>query len=192
MLKFCGKCNKETEHYKCGGCKPCTLARTAKYRKENPEKDRARKAKYRATKIDAEKERSRKAKFLAENIDKERERKRRYSAENRKKERERYAKYRSANPEKIRTHVINRRARKKMVGGKLSFNIVERMFRLQKGKCVCCGQLLGSDFHIDHIMPLALGGPNTDENIQLLRSECNLQKNAKHPIDFMQKRGFLL
>ena len=38
----------------------------------------------------------------------------------------------------------------------------------------------------------ALGGLNADSNMQLLRAECNLQKSAKHPVDFMQSRGFLL
>lgn len=56
----------------------------------------------------------------------------------------------------------------------------------------CCGLPLGDNYHIDHIMPLALGGSNTDDNIQLLRQRCNNQKCAKHPVDFMQSRGFLL
>ena len=46
--------------------------------------------------------------------------------------------------------------------------------------------------HLDHIMPLALGGSNTDDNIQLLRARCNLQKRAKHPVDFMRERGYLI
>jgi 5-methylcytosine-specific restriction endonuclease McrA len=45
---------------------------------------------------------------------------------------------------------------------------------------------------MDHIVPLISGGTNTDDNIQLMRSRCNQQKSAKHPIDFMQSRGFLL
>jgi 5-methylcytosine-specific restriction endonuclease McrA len=51
---------------------------------------------------------------------------------------------------------------------------------------------LGDNYHLDHIVPLAIGGTNTDDNIQLLRQKCNQQKSAKHPIDFMQSRGFLL
>lgn len=46
--------------------------------------------------------------------------------------------------------------------------------------------------HLDHIVPVAMGGPNIDENIQLLRQRCNNQKHSKHPVDFMQQRGFLL
>ena len=74
----------------------------------------------------------------------------------------------------------------------LSVGLSAKLFKLQKGKCPCCKQPLGDDYHLDHKMPLALGGTNTDENMQLLRSICNLQKHAKHPVDFMQERGYLL
>lgn len=84
------------------------------------------------------------------------------------------------------------RARKRDVGGKLTAGLAARLFKLQQGKCPCCGRPLGRDYHLDHILPLALGGPNEDWNIQLLRRRCNSQKHAKHPIDFMQQRGFLL
>ena len=97
------------------------------------------------------------------------------------------------NPEACRINEQNRRARKRENGGKLSKGLAERLFKLQRGKCACgCRQALGSDYHMDHIMPLALGGSNTDDNIQLLRSTCNQQKHSKHPIDFMRQRGYLL
>ncbi|MDD5084228.1 MAG: HNH endonuclease [Candidatus Moranbacteria bacterium] len=84
-----------------------------------------------------------------------------------------------------------RRALKQQSGGTLSKGLPEKLYQLQRGKCPCCRQPLGKDFHMDHIMPLALGGSNEDSNIQLLRKTCNLQKQAKHPVDFMQSRGFL-
>lgn len=99
----------------------------------------------------------------------------------------------AANPEARRIRCQNRRARKREAGGKLSKGLTDRLFKLQKGKCACgCKQPLGDDYHLDHIMPIILGGVNEDWNIQLLRSLCNQQKHAKHPIDFMQQRGFLL
>jgi len=100
------------------------------------------------------------------------------------------AAYLAKNGHLRRVYEQNRRFRKN--GGKLSPDIVQRLFSLQKGKCPCCLKPLGDDYHLDHKMPLALGGSNTDDNMQLLRGECNLQKNAKHPIDFMQSKGFLL
>lgn len=100
--------------------------------------------------------------------------------------------WRAENIEASRVIHHNRRARKRGNGGELSKDISERLHKLQRGKCACCKRPLRSDFHRDHIMPLALGGTNTDDNIQLLCPPCNLQKHVKHPVDFMQQRGFLL
>lgn len=100
--------------------------------------------------------------------------------------------HRQENPDLYRIYRQNRRSRKMASGGVLSSGLADKLFALQKGQCACCGQPLGNDYHLDHIMPLALGGPNTDKNMQLLRAKCNQKKGSKHPIDFMQSRGFLL
>ena len=97
-----------------------------------------------------------------------------------------------ANHEKRRIYWHNRRARKLSNGGILSKDLSDKLFKQQKGKCACCYEPLGSNYHLDHIMPLALGGKNEDWNIQLLRAECNSRKGAKHPIVYMQEKGFLL
>ena len=86
----------------------------------------------------------------------------------------------------------NRRARKISAGGSLSKGLAEKLLILQKGKCPCCRLPLYDDYHMDHIIPLALGGSNTDDNIQLLHGLCNRQKHSKNPIDFMQSRGYLI
>jgi len=101
-------------------------------------------------------------------------------------------KWYAKNPESRRIHAHNRRARALEAGGQLSNGLAQKLFKLQKGKCPCCAQPLGENYHLDHKMPLALGGTNTDDNMQLLRQRCNNQKHAKHPVDFMQERGFLL
>ncbi len=85
----------------------------------------------------------------------------------------------------------NRRA-KKAAGGDLPVDIVPKLLELQKGKCACCAKPLKGLYHLDHIMPISRGGENTERNVQLLLPQCNMQKNAKDPIDFMQSRGFLL
>jgi 5-methylcytosine-specific restriction endonuclease McrA len=102
------------------------------------------------------------------------------------------AAWRKANPEALRILTQNRRAKKRANGGTLSSGLSAKLFKLQRGKCACCGLPLGDDFHLDHVFPSALGGPNIDDNMQLLRKRCNLQKRAQHPVDFMQSRGFLL
>jgi len=52
--------------------------------------------------------------------------------------------------------------------------------------------LLTKFIEVDHIYPIALGGTNEGSNLQLLCRFCNRSKGAKHPVDYMQKRGFLL
>jgi len=101
-------------------------------------------------------------------------------------------KWKKENIDKRRIQDQNRKARKRNQLTRLSRGLVKRLLELQNGKCACCGVPLGGKFHLDHIMPLALGGKHEDKNMQLLTSKCNLSKHAKHPIDFMQERGFLL
>lgn len=100
--------------------------------------------------------------------------------------------YRKANPDRVKA-TKKRYNENKIARGKLSPYLYVKLFKLQKGMCACCGKLLdGVGDHMDHKMPLALGGTNTDDNIQLLHQRCNNQKSSKHPIDFMQSMGFLL
>lgn len=100
--------------------------------------------------------------------------------------------YRAANPHRHKVYDQNKRVARARANGRLSMGLVQKLFRLQRGMCPCCTQALGDNYHLDHKMPLALGGTNTDDNMQLLRAVCNMQKHAKHPVDFMQSRGFLL
>jgi hypothetical protein len=44
------------------------------------------------------------------------------------------------------------------------------------GKCVKCGSK--QTLHFDHVIPVSMGGGNTEQNIQLLCERCNLQKGA--------------
>ncbi len=107
--------------------------------------------------------------------------------------RQRSARWKRENPQIVAVQRQRRRARKAGCGGELSKDIVQRLTKLQRGLCACCGtDLKKSGHHLDHQMPLALGGSNTDDNMQLLCPSCNSSKHAKHPVDFMQQRGYLL
>lgn len=129
-------------------------------------------------------------------------------AETRREEKREYAKaYRAANPEKAKAAVaawyaanpdamkikkINRRARLKQ-GGHLSVGITAKLMALQRGLCASCRcDLKTAGHHVDHIMPLAREGSNTDDNVQLLCPPCNLEKSAKHPLDWAKENGRLL
>jgi 5-methylcytosine-specific restriction endonuclease McrA len=63
---------------------------------------------------------------------------------------------------------------------------------LQRGRCAVCRVDLGRGKHLDHVIPLAAGGRHEVGNFQWLCPSCNLAKSAKHPVEFMQSRGFLL
>ena len=86
-----------------------------------------------------------------------------------------------------------RRAAKKNQLGVVSKNIVEKLMRSQKSLCINCkADLTRSGYHIDHIMPLSLGGIHADENLQLLCPTCNIKKHNKHPIAWANENGRLL
>lgn len=219
-VKFCKKCQCETERYKDGHCRPCANRRSAAHRKENPDmakrqksawsannkeqisaqkaayyaknRDRIRAAQNKNAKINPERKSATNAKWKADNKERIRLATVQRNQEKREVIRSQNSAWKKANPEAVKIYKQNRRARKRSNGGVLSRGLSEKLFTLQRAKCACCGLPLGDNYHLDHIMPLALGGSNTDDNIQLLRQRCNNQKYSKHPIDFMQERGFLL
>jgi 5-methylcytosine-specific restriction endonuclease McrA len=85
-----------------------------------------------------------------------------------------------------------RRARKAGSGGSFTKKQVLELLVKQKYLCISCRTSIKKKYHADHVVPLALGGSNMIENIQLLCPPCNLTKAAKNPVDFMQSKGYLL
>lgn len=97
--------------------------------------------------------------------------------------------YRKKNPERVREWHQNRRCRKV---GRLPWGTLGRIGELQRWKCAICRSSIKGKYHVDHIEPIAKGGKHEPKNIQLLCPPCNLRKNAKDPIDYMQEIGRLL
>jgi 5-methylcytosine-specific restriction endonuclease McrA len=171
MKKFCKRCNCESERYEDKRCITCTLARNAAWAKQN--------------------------------ADKKNEISRKWNELNRYKKREINAAYRAVKNEVIkqkrklqrqqdpsieRVKSATRKALKLGNGGILSKNIVQILLAKQNGLCACCQQPLNGSFHLDHIMPLSLGGRNDDGNVQLLLPRCNLEKFTSTPEKFMARR----
>ena len=97
------------------------------------------------------------------------------------------------NKERVKSYHHARRATINGAIGKPSQGVEKNLLKLQKWKCACCKTCLKTTkHHIDHVIALSRGGENSDRNLQILCATCNLQKGAKHPIDFMQSKGFLL
>lgn len=187
--KPCVKCGG-IERFSRGECKACAKVRTAAWAAANPEKVKAYKRKYAAA--NREKVAIASASWVEANRERRRATNRAWTEANRDKSRAHAKAWAGKNKEARRINEQNRRGRKAAVGGKISKGLSAKLFALQKGRCACCKEPLGDEYHLDHIVPLALGGPNTDENMQLLRPTCNMKKHAMHPIDFMQSKGLLL
>lgn len=172
-----------------GVCRPCRKQYDLLYRHENHDRRLSQAVEWSAN--NPEKVKAAKAKYRAANPEKTKAAVAASVALNPKKYKEKRESYRASNHDAYLTYKHNRRA-KESASGILSKDLAVRLIALQKGKCPCCKLPLGKSYHLDHKMPIALGGSNTDDNIQLLRPRCNAQKHAKHPVDFMQSRGFLL
>jgi len=200
-MKTCSKCNQTQPfayfHVNKTGrdglkstCKTCSNATSLAWRTKNSDRVAKNKRAYQQTNREALAKKS--TQWRTENPERFLQQIAEWRAANPEKIKTANAEYRLNNPEARKAHHQNRRARKKLAGGKLSSGLVKKLFELQNGKCVCCEQPLGKGYHLDHIMPLALGGLNTDDNMQLLKARCNMEKKAKHPVDFMRQRGYLL
>lgn len=69
------------------------------------------------------------------------------------------------------------------------------LLNLEKSKsnCYWCNcKIIGSNYHIDHYMPLSKGGEHTLSNLVVSCPSCNLRKGNKDPIAFAISIGKLL
>lgn len=189
-MKFCKKCQKETQRYSDNRCKECANKNSAANYLLNKEKYLARSKAYRI----ANKEKMKDAKKAYRQRNKQHHNA--YNSEWRAKNleiaRALTAAWDKANPEKRRAIANNRRAAIAKSGGKHTASDLLELMKLQKHKCACCKVDITDSYHVDHIIPIASGGSNDKLNLQLLCPLCNRSKGDKHPVDFMQSRGYLL
>jgi 5-methylcytosine-specific restriction endonuclease McrA len=135
-----------------------------RWRQANPEKDAAIARRYREA-----------------NRDRSAERTRRYYEANREERLEYNRRYREANREKAAKKSVEyarqRRARKAAVLN-IPFTTGQLAQRMSYwgNQCWMCG---GPFEHVDHVIPLALGGPHVLANLRPACASCNTSKGAK-------------
>lgn len=114
-------------------------------------------------------------------------------SKNKKQIRERQKNYYLNNKDAYVVGSNNRRARKIGNGGSHTYGQAKNLLANQNYKCINCDCCLKKNKkHLDHIMPLCLGGTSNIDNMQWLCSACNLSKKDKDPIIWAQKNGRLL
>lgn len=139
-------------------------ARAAAYRKANPEKVRA----YNASRAEMQ---------------------RVYHIEHYEERRAYAIAYRASPQGKVLRKAAHhrRRALKARSGGSYTQAELDAVLKAhthpKTGKLICalCGKPIKGNYHIDHFIPLILGGTNDAGNLRITHQECNLHKSAKHP-----------
>lgn len=126
------------------------------------------------------------------NINLVRERDRKFAKNNKKKRNEYLKIWSKLNRKKLRLQEKVSRQRRRIADGKFNKNDILIILNRQKLKCATCKCDISDKYHVDHIMPIFLGGTHFPKNLQILCPSCNLKKNKKHPNDWARENGLLI
>ena len=139
---------------------------------------------------DKERERERKKKYWATNRERLLAYHKEYIRKNRNISRRKQKKYWATNPEKAQEHNRIRRARKHKV--KHVPYTKEQVLEKYGTNCHICGDPIdlkapralrfkGWEYglHLDHVIPISKGGPDTIENVRPSHGICNMSKGNK-------------
>lgn len=74
--------------------------------------------------------------------------------------------------------VPNSASRRKPVRASIPSSVREKVKRRDRGTCRYCGAF-DTDIHIDHVIPVALGGSNRIGNLVVACRECNTRKGIQ-------------
>lgn len=167
----------------------------AKHNKKWYESKKEERAEYKSRYTDKNKERIRAVNALYRENNKEKiaAANSRYVKENYDKVSAYSVRHRLENPEYYKAKKAARRSLELNAEGRYTAEDIKLIIKLQRYKCANCVKCLKkSCYHVDHIYPLAKGGANSPDNLQILCPDCNRRKWAKDPIVWANENGRLL
>lgn len=191
--KACTKCHetkplsefhrsKATADGRCYTCKDCARAKSRQWQANNKERAKA----YR----ESRKEHYARLKREWDDANREyvRQRSREWYAANKEYAAECDREYKAANRERYTAYQHNRDARLKVAGTHTGEEI-QKMYEDQQGLCAYCEMPLFGTYQVDHMLPVSRGGANDWTNLAVTCEQCNWQKKAKTPEEFIDWRS---
>jgi 5-methylcytosine-specific restriction endonuclease McrA len=92
--------------------------------------------------------------------------------------------------------VVTRAERRLLTGSvrkhRLGKRKIQKLMTALGGACAYCYKRLEENFHVEHIVPLAVGGTNDMSNLTLACPECNLVAGSKYFNSFELKQRYVL
>lgn len=199
----CSVCGDDVKYTSDGQCVSCSLRYRREYYERNADEIKRKAREKHHENRDRNLDRMRE--YTKKNSERRAPQRKIYSERNRdhriqmarewhRENKDRATQYRQERLDIYAAHARNRRFLKVSNGGSHTADDIAAILRRQKYKCVECGASVRKreNRHVDHIMPLALGGSNDPSNLQVLCPSCNMSKGALHPIEFANRRGRLL
>lgn len=167
-VKECSKCHRikdETEFRRWYSyCRKCDSIRRSQWNKDHPEQRHSQISKQ----IQGWGERWKKLKIKTS---------RNYALKHPEAEKIRHQKYYANHREKYSLYSNTRRASKRHNGGSYTSREWLDLCDRYENRCLACGSM--EKLEADHVIPLALGGSNSIDNIQPLCHSCNAKKYTK-------------
>lgn len=169
-------------------CRDCHRLATRARQQANPERNRERARAWGQAHPDRAGRKA--AEWRRQNPERKADADRQWQVKNRDRKRATDRNWRANNLERARLNArlreARRRERKRKAAGSATKDQVLARITYYGWRCWVCR---GSFDHIDHVLPLALGGSGWPANLRPICVTCNLSKGAKHPLDFLRSRS---